>query len=75
MSTWLAAEHKQSQTLTARELDVLALLVAGKTNQEMAMVLHISEKTVEKHLRSLFVKFDASSRVEAAVYAVQQGLI
>ena len=75
MSTWLTAENEQTRTLTARELDVLVLLVAGKTNQEMAAALNISEKTVEKHLHSLFVKFDASSRVEAAVYAVQQGLV
>lgn len=75
VGAWLEQEHKQSHTLTARELDVLALLVAGKTNQEIAVALDISEKTVEKHLHSLFVKFDATSRVEAAVYAVQQGLV
>ena len=75
MSTWLTQADKQSQPLTARELDVLALLVTGKSNQEIATALTISEKTVEKHLHSLFVKFDATSRVEAAVYAVQQGLV
>lgn len=75
MGAWLQQEHDQRQSLTARELDVLTQLVAGKTNQEIAAVLDISEKTVEKHLHSLFVKFDASSRVEAAVYAVQRGLV
>lgn len=75
MSTWLAQADKQAQPLTARELDVLTLLVTGKSNQEIATALGISEKTVEKHLHSLFVKFDATSRVEAAVYAVQQGLV
>ena len=75
MSSWFAAAHNQPERLTVRELDVLALLVTGKTNQEMAAILHISEKTVEKHLHSLFVKFNATSRLEAAVYAVQQGLV
>jgi len=75
LSAWLQQDDNQRQSLTARELDVLAHLVAGKTNQEIAAALAISEKTVEKHLHSLFVKFDASSRVEAAVYAVQRGLV
>lgn len=75
LGAWLQQDEEQQQALTARELDVLAQLVAGKTNQEIAAALTISEKTVEKHLHSLFVKFDASSRVEAAVYAVQKGLV
>lgn len=75
MGTWVTATHKQPEKLTVRELDVLVLLVAGKSNQEMAAALNISEKTIEKHLHSLFVKFNATSRVEAAVYAVQQGLV
>lgn len=75
MGAWLQGDHEQRQSLTAREHEVLTQLVAGKTNQEIAAALVISEKTVEKHLHSLFVKFDASSRVEAAVYAVQKGLV
>ncbi len=75
VGAWFQQNAEQGQALTARELDVLPHLVAGKTNQEIAAALAISEKTVEKHLHSLFVKFDASSRVEAAVYAVQKGLV
>lgn len=75
ISTWLQQDHEQSHPLTVRELDVLTQLVAGKTNQEIAAALDISEKTVEKHLHSLFIKVDVSSRVEAAVYAVQKGLV
>lgn len=75
ISTWLQQAPEQSHPLTVRELDVLTQLVAGKTNQEIAATLDISEKTVEKHLHSLFIKVDVSSRVEAAVYAVQKGLV
>lgn len=76
LGVWMQQDHHgQTHPITARELDVLSLLVAGKSNQEIAMALAISEKTVEKHMHSLFVKFDATSRVEAAVYAVQRGLV
>jgi DNA-binding NarL/FixJ family response regulator len=75
MGAWLQQDVEQPQALTARELDVLAQLVSGKTNHKIAAALEVSEKTVEKHLHSVFVKFDASSRVEAAAYAVQKGLV
>ncbi len=61
--------------LTSRELEVLQLVVAGKTNQEIAVALGISVKTVEKHIGELFVKLGVASRVEAAVYAVRMGLV
>jgi DNA-binding NarL/FixJ family response regulator len=61
--------------LSTRELDVLRLVVAGKTNQEIGHALQISEKTVEKHVGAIFNKLDVSSRVEAAVQAVQRGLV
>jgi DNA-binding NarL/FixJ family response regulator len=53
----------------------LRLIVQGKTNQAIALDLHISEKTVEKYIRSIFTKLDVASRVEAAVYAVKEGLV
>jgi len=58
--------------LTPRELDVLQLVVAGKTNAEIGLNLGISEKTVEKHLEAIFRKMGVVSRVEAAVMAVRQ---
>ena len=54
---------------------MLRLVVAGKTNQEIGHILQISEKTVEKHVGAIFNKLDVSSRVEAAVQAVQRGLV
>jgi DNA-binding NarL/FixJ family response regulator len=53
---------------------VLRGVVDGKTNQEIGVELGISPKTVEKHLESVFSKMKVSSRVEAAVMAVRQGM-
>ncbi len=61
--------------LTRRELDVLRLVVEAKTNGEIGVMLGISEKTVEKHLDTIFRKLGVASRVEAAVLAVRTDLI
>jgi DNA-binding NarL/FixJ family response regulator len=50
-------------------------VVSGKTNQEIALALQISEKTVEKHVGALLNKMGVASRVEAAVQAVQRGMV
>jgi DNA-binding CsgD family transcriptional regulator len=57
------------------EMDVLRLVVSGKTNQEIGIALGISEKTVEKHLEGVFSKLGVASRVEAAVVAVRKDLV
>jgi DNA-binding NarL/FixJ family response regulator len=62
-------------TLTKREVDVLQLLVAGQTDQEIGSALDISEKRVNELLKSLFVKLGVSSRVAAGLRAVQEGLV
>lgn len=72
MSAWTQADDISSKNLTPRELDVLKWVVKGKTNQEIGMELGISQKTVEKHLESVFAKLKVTSRVEAAVLAVQE---
>lgn len=61
--------------LTSREQDVLRLVVSAKTNGEIALELGISEKTVEKHLDTMFKKLGVASRVQAAVLAVREGLV
>ena len=68
----LQDEQDGRTALTPRELDVLQLVVAGKTNAEIGLNLGISEKTVEKHLEAIFRKMGVVSRVEAAVMAVRQ---
>ncbi len=61
--------------LTAREHDVLGLMAQGKTNQEIATELVITERTVKFHVSSILSKLDASNRTEAVSIAAQQGLI
>lgn len=60
--------------LSHRELEVLALVAAGRTNRQVAAELVISEKTVARHLSNIFTKLDLSSRTEAAAYAFERGL-
>ena len=60
--------------LTARQVEVLALVAAGKSNRDIAAKLVISEKTVARHLENIFVKLGVSSRSAAAVYAVEHRL-
>jgi len=72
MSAWTQMDENSSKNLTPREFDVLKWVVKGKTNQEIGVELGISQKTVEKHLESVFAKLKVTSRVEAAVLAVQE---
>lgn len=73
MMAWTQDENART-TLTDREAEVLKWVVAGKTNQEIGLALKISEKTVEKHLDGIFTRLKVSSRVEAAVLAVREGM-
>jgi len=63
------------QLLTSRELEVLQLLVAGRTNPEIADALFISRRTVTTHVTNIFAKLGVSNRVEATTTAQQRGLI
>jgi len=73
--SWMQSGQSSEMNLTPREQEVLSLIVQGKTNQAIALELGISEKTVEKYIGALFTKLNVTSRVEAAVYAVREGLI
>ncbi|MGE5263200.1 MAG: response regulator [Acidobacteriota bacterium] len=61
--------------LTAREIQVLELVVEGETNKEIAADLSIAEDTVKIHLRNILEKLHLQNRIQAAVYAVRQGLV
>jgi DNA-binding CsgD family transcriptional regulator len=61
--------------LSARELDVLRLLVAGHPDREIAAALRISPRTVQTHVAGLFAKFGVNSRVEVTAMAVRHGLV
>lgn len=73
-------QHKKEETLasdknlTARESQVLELLVLGKTNKEISNLLDIKQVTVSYHLKGLFRKFEAKNRTEVAAKALQLGL-
>jgi DNA-binding CsgD family transcriptional regulator len=69
------ASTKAAGGLSARELQVLRLLAAGKTNRAIAAELFLSEKTVARHVNNLFTKLGVSSRAAATAYAYQRGLI
>jgi len=60
------AEGGGLDSLSRREREVATLITARKTNKEVAAELFLSEKTVESHLRNIFAKLGASSRVEVA---------
>ncbi len=63
------------EALTEREIGVLELVVEGLTNKEIASKLHISVNTVKIHMRNILEKLHLQNRIQAAVYAVREGLV
>ncbi len=63
------------QELTARETEVLQQIVAGKSNEEIASFLFISEATVKTHINSLLGKLGVTDRTQAATTALQRGIV
>jgi NarL family two-component system response regulator LiaR len=61
--------------LTKRELEVLKLVALGWSNKQIAVRLVVSEVTVRYHISSILEKLDLTNRIQAAVYAVQKGLV
>lgn len=61
--------------LTARELEVLRLVAAGKTNREIASELVVSQHTVARHLQNIFRKLGVTSRTAATAFAFQHELV
>jgi non-specific serine/threonine protein kinase len=64
-----------NEVLTTRETDVLGLLMAGRSNPEIADALFISRRTVTTHVTNIFAKLGVSNRVEATTAAQQRGLV
>jgi len=69
------APKKLGHDLTARELEVLALLVQGLSNRQIASELIVSHSTVKFHVSSILGKLGAVSRTEAVALALQHGLV
>ena len=60
--------------LTPREMEILQLVIAGKTNKAIASEIYISEKTVEFHLDHIYTKIGGRTRLMAGVWAIQHGM-
>lgn len=61
--------------LSSREIEVLKLIVEGNTNTEIASALFVSPNTVKTHVRNILNKLGVSDRVQAAVFALRNGLL
>jgi DNA-binding NarL/FixJ family response regulator len=69
------AEHVADDALTAREIEVLRGVAAGKSNKLIAAELDISEGTVKTHMKSILPKLDASDRTHAVMIALKRGIL
>jgi two-component system, NarL family, nitrate/nitrite response regulator NarL len=69
-----AFPQRNKYRLTPRELEIIAAVVAGFANKEIAQYFKISEDTVKHHLSNIFDKVGVSSRLELALFAVNQSL-
>ena len=80
MATWKSKNALQSRSLisladlTPRELEILHLVLEGKTNKGIASEIEISVKTVEFHLDNIYRKIGVQTRIMAGLWAIQQGL-
>ncbi|HZS93110.1 MAG TPA: response regulator transcription factor [Chloroflexota bacterium] len=63
------------EALSARELEVLKLLVEGMTNKDIGAQLFITEDTAKKHVQNIIYKLQVSDRTQAAVKAIRMGLV
>ena len=70
----VAAEAAAFSELTPQELNVLGGIASGKTNREIAEILHLSPGTVRNYVSNILSKLDVSNRAEAAAYAVEHRL-
>ena len=69
------AEHMADEPISARELEVLSLMAAGKRNKEIAGELSIAEDTVKMHVRNILSKLQVNDRTEAVTIALRRGII
>lgn len=70
-----ATTSRAAEQLSPRQLDVLRLLVQGRTTMQIADELHLAPDTVRNHLRRLFTALGARTRLEAVLIALRQGLV
>ncbi len=73
-SAGCAASCAPVSGLSHRETEVLQLLARGHSNRRIAAALHLSPRTVQRHVANLYPKLGAHCRAEATVYALRHGL-
>jgi DNA-binding CsgD family transcriptional regulator len=71
----LPAAPSSLDDLSQREVEVLRLLIAGRSNRDIADTLYISLNTVATHVRNILTKTGTANRTEAAAYALRHGLL
>ncbi|MGL5942017.1 MAG: response regulator [Waterburya sp.] len=71
----LVQEAKENNSLTSRETEILALIAAGKSNNQIAQQLHITIGTVRVHVHAILQKLEVRDRTSAAIMAIQQNLV
>ncbi len=71
----VGAQRTRRYELTSRELEIVAAVVSGDSNRDIADRLAISLQTVKHHLTSIFDKTGVSSRLELALFAIRHGLV
>ncbi|MFC5822824.1 response regulator [Nonomuraea insulae] len=71
----LGRMRRPLDTLTPREREVLAALARGRSNAEIARDLRMGRETVKSHVSSVLAKLGVADRTQAAIYALQQGLV
>jgi two-component system NarL family response regulator len=68
-------ERRARPALSAKEIEILQLIVQGRSNKEIGSDLNITEFTVKGHLKNIFLKLQVSDRTEAAIKAVWEGIV
>lgn len=69
------AERAAAPELTPRELDVLRLVVQGKSNRDASIALYVSEETIKSHIKNILTKMGVGDRTSAATMALKRGLV
>ena len=69
------AIHAAGETLSEREIQVLALVAEGHANKQIARDLKLSEDTVKAHLKTIFVKLEVADRTHAVTVAIRRGVL
>lgn len=67
--------HRAPNGLTEREVELLRLIVEGRSNRDIAHALTVSENTVKYHIKNILQKLDVHNRTEAATHAIRVGLV